>query len=47
MKQVSETTFLYEPPEVEITEVCVEQGFAGSDTGGTISDWEHESGQWQ
>lgn len=47
MKQEPETTFPYEPPEVEIMEVRVEQGFAGSDTGGSAPDWEPEHGQWQ
>lgn len=47
MKQESETTFPYEPPEVEMTEVRVEQGFAGSDTGGSTPEWTPDHGQWQ
>jgi len=47
MEQEPKTTFPYEPPEVEVMEVCVEQGFAGSDTGGDTSDWNPVPGHWQ
>ncbi len=47
MKQESKTVFSYDPPKVEVTEVYVEQGFAGSDTGGSTPDWSHGQGQWQ
>lgn len=47
MKQEPKMTFSYEPPEIEAVEVHVEQGFAGSDTGGNTSDWDPIPGKWQ
>lgn len=47
MKQeTTEPSFLYEPPAVEVVEVCVELGFAGSPTGVDTPDWGHEPGYW-
>lgn len=43
----SSSSRLYRPPEVAVTEVLVEAGYAGSGTGGETPDWEHEPGYWQ
>jgi len=38
---------VYQPPKIEVEEVCVEQGFAGSEAGGKTSDWNPVDGRWE
>lgn len=47
MKQETEKTFLYEPPEVEVTEVCVEHGYEASRSTINTPTWGTNEGEWQ
>jgi len=46
-EQASKDFLIYQPPEVEVMEVRVEQGFAGSEAGGKTSGWEPVDGRWE
>ena len=37
---------VYEAPQVELVEVEVEQGFAGSETKGYLNQWNIDNGSW-
>ena len=37
---------VYETPQVELVEVEVEQGFAASETKGTLNQWDIQNGSW-